>query len=280
MAAKVMSMIKKRAITEGVNVKDAVDEYLATAHVKQLSKRTQEEYIYELGEFADWCAGHTLIQEKKSRAWRASPTDDEPILLHQVNDQSVYCFIEHIQCTHLSRKAGQPISTYTLNGYVRVIKSFLNWCTLDAEYDKQVEMVVVSRIKKPEIIEVIIETFSPEQLDALFAACLKEESEHLQLRDEAILGVLLDAGLRAQELCTLTIGGCSTDPRDPHVKVLGKGNRRGEVGLGERARKSVAKYIRMFEYFVALIMMAEDDTAFAQLSLGGLNAKVTFGFVK
>lgn len=247
--ARVISKIKKREILEGVAVLDAVQEYLHTAHVKQLSETTQIEYVHELGAFASWCVSHAVVQERKTKAWVAIDVDDSeasPIMLHQINDQVVHCFVEHLKATLIPKKAGQPISSYTLDGYVRVIKSFLNWCLMDEEYSKQVQAIVVKRIQAPDVVEKIIEAFSPAHIDALFEACQREESEHLQLRDEAILAVLLDTGLRADELVKLTIGRISTDPRDAYVKVLGKGKKWGEVGLGERARKCVSKYIRMF----------------------------------
>lgn len=247
-STRVISKIKQRQTLDGISVKEAVQDYLQCAHVKELSNDTQIEYNYELGEFAQWCVMHTMIQDK-ARAWIAveitEESDESPILLHMINDQAIHLFIEHVKATHTPKK-GSTMSTYTLAGYVRVIKSFLNWCLLDQEYSKQIQYSAVNRIKKPQVIKVIIEPFSPAQIKALFEACQREESEHLQLRDEAMIAILLDSGLRAEELVTLTIGDLSTDPRDAYVRVLGKGQKWGEVGLGERARKAVEKYIKDF----------------------------------
>jgi integrase/recombinase XerD len=246
---RVISNVIKRTPRDGIAVQEAANEYLQTAHVKRLGDRTREEYIYELGEFASWCGSRAMVQDRKTKAWTAVPVDDDgdlaPIFLHEVNDQVVHCYLEYIKATHKPKK-GNEISDTTLGGYVRVVKTFLNWCLLDEEYSKQVQAIVIKRIKEPKIEEKVLETFTQKHIEALFEACQQEESEHLQLRDEAILAVLLDTGLRAEELVTLTIGHVSTDPRDAFVKVHGKGDKWGEVGLGERARKAVAKYIRMF----------------------------------
>lgn len=246
---RVIDKIKKREVLDGVAVQEAAQEYLQTAHVKKLASETRREYVHELGGFTHWCATHAIVQTK-ARAWIAIDVDEDsedlPVMLHQVNDQVIHLFVEYLKATLVPTKAGQPISTYTLHGYVRVIKTFLNWCLLDDEYSRQVQAIVIKRIESPQVIEKIIETFSPAHITGLFEACSKEESEHLQLRDEAILAVLLDTGLRADEICKLTIGHISTDPRDPYVKVLGKGRKWGEVGLGEHARPATAKYIRMF----------------------------------
>lgn len=237
--------IKRRSEVMGVSVLDAVEDYLNDPRVKRRAKTTREEYDHELHIFSTWCAQHALIQ--KSKEWHAVKSDDECISLHEINDQVVYLFLEHVRQTHKPGRAGSTeISTYTLNGYARVIKTFLNWCLLDDQYCDHVKAIVVKRIEKPSVVETIVEAFTDEQIAAMFKACDKEESEHLQLRDRAILSVLLDSGLRASELVTLTIGNVSLDTKDSYVKVLGKGSKWGIVGLGEQARRAIQKYIRMY----------------------------------
>ncbi|HEY4036841.1 MAG TPA: tyrosine-type recombinase/integrase [Ktedonobacteraceae bacterium] len=241
--AKNVRKIKKREESDGFLVQEVIQEYLVSPHVKNLSPRTQQEYQQELGVFSDWCQFRQILNEKGNR--RADSGDG--LMLHQIDQYAVQLFLEHLQATHKpTKKSKQEISTYTLAGYVRVIKSFLNWCVLDDQYGQYTSSVIIQRIENPKVIEVIIETFSPEQIQSLFKSCEKEESEHLQLRDKAIIAVLLDCGLRATELCTLTIGNISLDVNDAYVRVLGKGNKWGEVGLGDQARKYVQKYIRMF----------------------------------
>lgn len=238
--------IKKRDESRGIAVQEAIDAYLQCAHVKKLSARTQEEYQDELGCFGQWCSEHSITQKNKTTIMIVELLDD-PVMLHQVNDQLVHLYLEHLRATHKpSKKTNTEIAASTLAGVVRVIKTFLNWCLLDEQYSQHVQAIVVKRIEKPQVEEAIVEAFSAEQIEALFKACDKEESEHLQVRDRAILSVLLDSGLRATELCTLTIGNISLDSKDAYVRIHGKGNKWGEVGLGEKARRAVQKYIRMF----------------------------------
>src|SRR5581483_10399578 len=106
--------------------------------------------------------------------------------------------------------------------------------------------VTVQRIQKPKIEETIIEVFTEADIEALFDACHREQSEHLAVRDTAIVSLLLDTGIRATECCTLTIGNVDLNPKDSHIRVLGKGRRWGEVGFGEQTRRSMQKYLRMF----------------------------------
>ncbi len=263
--------IKKRDESEGVFVQEVVVDYLDSPHVKGLSPRTQEEYRQELTIFAEWCQCHEIA----SGSSRNGLKDGNGLLLHQIDQYAVSAFLDDLKANHKpAKKTRQEISTYTLAGYVRVIKSFLNWCLLEPEYGKYTSSAVIQRIENPKVVEVIIETFSPDQIQALFKACDKEESEHLQMRDRAMLAVLLDCGLRSTELTTLTIGNVSLDTKDAYVKVLGKGNKWGEVGLGDQARKHVHKYIRMFRIPTIEYLVSEKHKNLSERQLKQISLEV------
>lgn len=249
MGKNLRGTVKRLDDGTSIKVSEAVHEYLASAHVKQLEVKTQHDYHQKLEELASWCARHALVQNPQSKVWSAIPVkrDLSSIALDDITDHAIHCFLEYIRATHKPLKTGQTeLSGYTLTAYVRVIKSFLNWCLLDDLYSEHMRAAAVGRIKKPKMVEPVIEAFTAEQVTALFKACDQEESEHLQLRDRAILSVLLDSGIRANELVTMTIGNVSLDAKDPHIRILGKGPKWGEVGLGEQARRALQKYIRLY----------------------------------
>jgi len=270
--------IKKRDETEGVFCADVLSDYLVSPHVKGLSPRTQEEYRQELTFFAEWCKSHQIRTEKGKRG----VVSGDGLMLHQIDQYVVSAFLDDLKATHKpNKKSRSEISTYTVAGYVRVIKSFLNWCLLDPEYGKYTSSAVIQMIENPKVVETIIETFTSQQIKALFDVCDKEESEHLQMRDRAILAVLLDCGLRATELITLTIGNVSLDTKDAYVRVLGKGNKWGEVGLGEQARKYVQKYIRVFRFPTIEYLVSEQhknisDKQRKQISLDVAQTSLVF----
>jgi integrase/recombinase XerD len=232
-----------------IPVLTAAQDFLASTEVKRLQPGTQDEYRRVLTAFGEWCAAHAIVQNRNHRTWKAVKVTSEhgPILLHQVNDQVVHCFLQHVEETHTPAKATkEKVASWTLANYAKGIKRFLNWCLLDEQYCHHVQAIVVQRIKKPKVEEVVLDTFSEQQIEALFRVCDQEESEHLQMRDRAILSLLLDSGIRATELCTLTIGNVDLSTSDPHIRVLGKGRKWGEVGIGEQARRAIQKYIRQF----------------------------------
>ncbi len=209
-----------------MEVRPAVEEYLQS--IKRLRPLTIDGYKRRLSVFCAWC-------------------ESNQIGLEQVRSTVVDEFVDHLRNTHRSHYANKPeLSTHTLAGYVRCILCFLNWCLEEEQYDQVVKASVVKRIRKPKTVKTIIETFSKEQLQALFDACSREFDLHLQVRDKAILYVLLDTGIRANELCTLTIGHTYLNADDPYIRVLGKGQKVREVGLGVQSRQAIENYLATY----------------------------------
>lgn len=200
----------------------------------------------DLKRFSKWCGTHAVIQNSETKEWIVVESD-EPVLLRQVNDQIVHLFLEYCRAIAIPKKPGATqISEHTVASIALVLKAFLNWCVCDPEYSNQIHFETIQRIEVPSYEQGIIQPFSDEQITALFAACDKEGDEHLQLRARTILAVLLDTGIRAEELCTLKIGDVSLDVKDAYIRVFGKGQKWGEVGLGEQSRRLLQKYLRMF----------------------------------
>lgn len=95
-------------------------------------------------------------------------------------------------------------------------------------------------IPQQKIPQFVIETFTMGQLAAMLDAC--ELSSPIGYRDYAILLMLMDTGIRASELCGLTLDNVFED----YIKVFGKGSKEREVGIGPTASRAVWKYIHQF----------------------------------
>ncbi len=208
-----------------MDVAEAAGEYLAAKTT--LRPASHSWYTSRLAVFSQWCEEHHLQ-------------------LEQVKAKVIGEFIDYVAATRTPHKADAPISTYTLAGYVCVIKAFLHFCLEDEEYSEFVKPIVVKRIKLPRITQTIIDIFTDEQVEALIKACKQNYNDHLRARDECIVMVLLSTGVRSDELCTLTIAHVHLDPKDSYIKVLGKGRKEREVPLDEQPRRLLKKYLRQF----------------------------------
>lgn len=219
-----------------MDVEEAIQEYLAT--LKRLQPKTVQGYEQRLGVFCQWVS----TTNKKKIADHL-----KQIQLEQVNVYVVDAFVQHLEQTHKPHKAGvDGISTYTLVGYVQVIKSFLSWCLVDEEYSHYVKPDVIKRIKLPKLVKVLIETFNDEHLAAMRKACHREYNDHLRLRDECILSMLICTGIRAFELCGLTIANTHLDPKESYIKVFGKGQKWREVPLDDKCRRQLKIYLKRY----------------------------------
>src|SRR5689334_535107 len=137
-----------------------------------------------------------------------------------------------------SEATGKPLSSYTLYGHVLAIKDLLNWAVREDLLDEK----VVKRIDRPKREQKVLAVFTPKQIERLFAACEQGETTEQVARDKAILAVLLDTGICANELCTLTKDRVFFAEGDAWILVNGKGRKQREVGLGHRSRNLLHRY--------------------------------------
>lgn len=204
-------------------------DYLAS--IKQLRRETQAGYHQRLSVFVQWCT-------------------QQGVSLEQINNRNVQAFLEWLVANHKPHKTGQAkLSTHTLAGYIRCIWAFLYWCLDDEEYGQYVKLATVKGIKMPRAEKVIKITFTDEEIEALFVAASRNPLQHYKLRDLAILALLLDTGIRADELCTLTIGNvllARITQDDSYIKVMGKGRKEREIPLGNKSRRALSRYMREY----------------------------------
>lgn len=84
---------------------------------------------------------------------------------------------------------------------------------------------------------------APRWLDRNQQASLMREVRTGSPRDEAIVGLMLHAGLRVSEVCSLRIGDISISTRSGKVEVTGKGNKKREVPLNSTIRKILSSWL-------------------------------------
>lgn len=130
------------------------------------------------------------------------------------------------------------LSDYTRRGYAQCLKAFLNYCAREDLVSERLP----KRVPIPKVTDKVIETLTPRHIKLLLAATDGESTPALRARDRAILAVLLDAGLRADELLGLTLENVHFGS-DTYVQVLGKGRKQRQVGLGDKSRMELHRYI-------------------------------------
>lgn len=211
-----MSASKAKTVLEAL----AEYEYL----IVELSEHTQRGYKTRIKRFGVWC------QSKK-------------ISLKSITPAVVAAYLQDLRAK-VSEATGDPLAPATLHGHMRAIKTFLFWCAKPPQ--KYLPLEIPQNLVMPKIDLKIIQPFTKEQIHRLQVAVTQNHFPMIVARDKAVLAVLLDTGIRAAELCSLTLENVHITPQDGFLKVMGKGRREREVPLGKQSRLLLRDYIKHY----------------------------------
>jgi len=147
-----------------------------------------------------------------------------------------------------------PLSPKTINNIWVSLSAFFSW--YGREFDLKSPM---KSVPAPKFEEHPVEPYSKEQVEALLKACEQSRQantagrqhfkmrRYTSLRDRASILMLLDTGLRASEICSLTIG--DVDFKSGKIQVRhgiqggAKGGKGRTVYLGKVSRNALWRYL-------------------------------------
>lgn len=144
----------------------------------------------------------------------------------------------------------KPLSDKTIYNYWVTLKSFFTW----AVSHDFIEDDPMENVPKPKFNEKPVDPFTKEEVEGMLDACkytrrantTHRRSYRMQRpsyrRDEAIILMLLDSGLRASEMCNLTIGDVDMNTGEVAVEK-GKGDKDRTVLIGKGTRKTLWRYL-------------------------------------
>lgn len=147
-----------------------------------------------------------------------------------------------------------PLSAKSLRNVYIALRAFYTWLNKEFNLPNPAK-----EITPPKFPQHVIQTFSKEDIEKLIKACIysreaQTEQRHKFVmrrpsanRDQAIVLTLLDTGLRATELCSLTVGDVDLKTGKVNVRHGVGGGAKGGKGrvtyLGKVARKAVWRYL-------------------------------------
>jgi site-specific recombinase XerD len=123
--------------------------------------------------------------------------------------------------------------------YYRSVKTFLKWYEREAEPEGWRNPI--NKVKAPFVPLEPLDPVSIETIRAMMETC--DQGRCIDLRDKALLLVLLDTGMRLEEILSL-----NRDDVDPVMGTIlirsGKGRKPRNVYLGEKARLVLKRYLK------------------------------------
>jgi integrase/recombinase XerD len=187
----------------------AVEAFLTAKEGARCSARTLEAYSFALRKFTTWLRAQGV-------------TDPAAITPHHVR---LY-FVELGKST---------LAAGSVHDYARPVRTWLRFLYADGIIPAD----VMARVQMPRLDKTILPSFTPSEVFDLLEACKDAQDPE---RDTALVLFLLDSGVRASELCALTIG--DVDAKTGAVMVrLGKGGKDRTCYIGARARRALLRYL-------------------------------------
>lgn len=161
---------------------------------------------------------------------------------------------EHFREWLNAMKAG-GLSGATRLLYRSGVRSFFKF--LKAEGEISVDPFLSGKVPNPKPENHVVDVLTGEEVAKMLRASSKDKQ--LGIRDAAIISILFDAGLRASELCGLTLEDVDLD--GALLVRKGKGGRPRIVSLGKQSLRAVDRYLRWRrEYVKRLPWVDEEDT--------------------
>jgi len=203
-----------------MDVADAITDY----HLAHLgcASGTRARHKHILSVFAAYCQAHELT-------------------LEHVKVAHIRAFLEEVK--HRPGHHAGPVRSSTVRCYAQTLKALFAWLSREEDFERLVSPTLAKRIELPKTDEQVLETFTPEQLTALLAVTADQA---FAVRDKAMVAVLIDTGIRASELCGLTLDSVWLDQDDSFIRVRGKGSKERELALGRVARMALRRYITRY----------------------------------
>ena len=202
-----------------------IEQFVATKRIEGRTEKTVKWYKEMLSRFARFIGEETP--------------------LGQISIEDARSFVASLQAKDtryqdhpLSPEKKGGLSPHTIACYVRALKAFSSWLTEEG-YTKA---NIFARLKRPKLPEPLIVVLSDDEISDIMATI--NPNTFLGARLYAIVLLLLDTGIRASELCSLTID--NTDLETGTIKVIGKGRKERIVPFGAAAKKALLRYLTTF----------------------------------
>jgi len=219
---------------KAITFSQALVGYDLATRARRLSEHTRSDYFTTLRKFQKWLNNDPLIREITAVDIR----------------------------TFLSVQEG--ISDKTLLNYHIGLSALWTWALEEGYLSKH----VIREVTPPKAEKTAIVPFSEQDIKGLLAAIHRSLPHRVNgskfyqralkcpERNEAIILLLLDTGIRASELCELTLS--RLDVKNRCIRVIGKGDKERYIPYSPRTAKAIFRYL----------MFRPGDTPFQNVFMG------------
>ena len=190
-------------------ISECLQEYLIEHEIRGNSKHTIRYY------------------DKNITAFMAFTGD---ILISSVN-------VNHLKSYYLYLKT-KPVTSVTIQTYIRAVRAFLTWCY----HEEYISFNLSDKFKLPKAARKVIDVLTNDEIHILLSSF--NTKTFIGLRNICICLLMLDSGLRLNEVVCLNVG--SLHLSEGYIVVRGKGNKERFVPVGLNTKKYLLRYVHSF----------------------------------
>lgn len=192
-------------------ISDLIPSWRRALRASNRSVRTIDSYMLAANQLTEYLDSHGL-----------------PLDVTEIEPDHIRSYLSHVLDTRASATARQRYAS---------LKQLFKWLWEEGEIPSD----PMIRIKPPKVIEQPVPVLSDDELRALIKACEGKRFE--DRRDDAIVRLFIDTGIRLGELSGLTLEIVDLDLEV--AVVLGKGQRLRSVPFGKSTTRALDRYIRI-----------------------------------
>lgn len=123
----------------------------------------------------------------------------------------------------------------TIQGYYAALNVFFNWL----QREKIIKQSPLENIKRPRMPKKNIRAFSGQEIQRILSTVSGDK--FMQVRNRAMVLLLLDTGIRLGELTKIQLGDIGFSREI--IRIMGKGNKERIVRMGRLTQEAVWEYI-------------------------------------
>lgn len=205
--------------------------------VQGRSKKTMDEYALDLRTFFRYLLAKRSkmdlrsMSEEDFSAIDITGVDDE--LIASVTTQEIYDFLYY---THEARGNESPTRARKLSS----LKSFYKYLTVGV---RSMENDPTKNIEGPKKKKSLPKYLTLSESEALLEAVRSDEMSKTRERDECMLVLFLNCGMRLSELVGINLS--DIDREMVSLRVLGKGSKERIIYLNDACRAALTSYLRV-----------------------------------
>ena len=125
-------------------------------------------------------------------------------------------------------------STTYINNLIKTLRAWFKWLV----YYEYIDKNPMTKIKNVRGAKTIINTFTDDEVKRMLNVYYAPD--YLSVRNKTIIYILVETGIRCEELCKIKL----QDINDYYILIHGKGNKDRQVPVTPPLRKQLNKYIK------------------------------------